>query len=779
MFDQWALQENEFRLSKPLLIGGKNIHEPDLAVDLSENLWVVYSERDLRGDCIKVRHYAESAGQKTYLCSSINGIEFQPTISTISSRSVVIVWVAHREGEWQLISRVIENDQLGPEEVLFTNEEGIFHPRLLGNSDGRAWVIFETIVNKIPQLTICFYEKRRWSDVSFLPTIKDVAIYRPNLAFGPDKSIWTSYDVYMDGNYQVFIQRIDEKSLPIKVTDNKYQNLYNSICTDVDNNLWIAWASNRNGSMRDRWWLTKWNYLRRFDGTSFSDPVGDSPDKDIYSEDPFQGWEFPSVISDTSQRIWIFGQSSHTLFAQYYGGHEWSSLFVIDQKKWGSWKPRCRAVTASMGIYLASMGLDGGQLQKIEIETKESRNLVSKPREPSSAIIKSQQKKITPTLISSSGKSLGVFFGDLHFHSTYGDAVGDIDELYYRYRDGYGYDFASLTEHDYLDGMELSLSEMKMISNCATQMNTLGEFVTFSAYEWTAPAIIEHTVQGQKVGEGHKNVYFPDEKFELFPYGSESGKSGSRLLDSLRGKDVLVIPHHTGWSGIHWEDHDENLQRLIEVCSIHGRFEYPGNLPIGHRRDHVHLGEFVIDGLNRGYKLGFVGGSDSHGLKWHHTELEGRESSHIPVGTRVGWKRDAYRAGMTAIIAPELSRQALFNALKQRRCYATSGVRIFLDFRINNRLMGSEFVINDNPDILVHVQGTAPIRSVEIVRSGYVFSGFQSLPGEGLLSVSYRMVDNIISPSESHYYYLRVIQEDGNMAWSSPIWVSYDPEFHP
>jgi hypothetical protein len=35
------------------------------------------------------------------------------------------------------------------------------------------------------------------------------------------------------------------------------------------------------------------------------------------------------------------------------------------------------------------------------------------------------------------------------------------------------------------------------------------------------------------------------------------------------------------------------------------------------------------------------------------------------------------------------------------------------------------------------------------------------------------LTDNIIIPQETHYYYLRVLQTDGNMAWSSPIWVTF------
>ena len=206
--------------------------------------------------------------------------------------------------------------------------------------------------------------------------------------------------------------------------------------------------------------------------------------------------------------------------------------------------------------------------------------------------------------------------------------------------------------------------------------------------------------------------------------------------------------------------------------STHGRFEYPGNQPIGYRRDHIHTEKTALAALDRGYKLGFVGGSDSHGLRWHAIELEGR-ATHIPHGTRVGIKEDAYRTGMTVILSRQLDRDSLFEAVYERRCYATSGVPIVLDFRVNGALMGSELAVNGQPTISVRVEGTGPLRAVEIIRSGHVFGGLHMQPGEGIPEVSFELADTMLIPGEEAYYYLRVTQEDGNMAWSSPIWVRY------
>ena len=49
----------------------------------------------------------------------------------------------------------------------------------------------------------------------------------------------------------------------------------------------------------------------------------------------------------------------------------------------------------------------------------------------------------------------------------------------------------------------------------------------------------------------------------------------------------------------------------------------------------------------------------------------------------------------------------------------------------------------------------------------------QAQPGERQVSFAYRDVD--AEPGES-YYYVRIQQEDGQMAWASPIWVDYRPE---
>jgi hypothetical protein len=162
-------------------------------------------------------------------------------------------------------------------------------------------------------------------------------------------------------------------------------------------------------------------------------------------------------------------------------------------------------------------------------------------------------------------------------------------------------------------------------------------------------------------------------------------------------------------------------------------------------RTHMLNWEQLVGGfLNRGGKTGFVGGTDTH---------EGKP------------------AARTAVLAAELTREAIFNALRSRRNYAVSNARILLDFRINGHYMGEEIETEGKPRIAVDVKGSHAIQELAVVRDGVVLRSLR--PGNQ--AVKFEYLDG--SFAGDSYYYLRVTQVDkdthGNpsRAWSSPIWV--------
>jgi hypothetical protein len=259
-----------------------------------------------------------------------------------------------------------------------------------------------------------------------------------------------------------------------------------------------------------------------------------------------------------------------------------------------------------------------------------------------------------------------------------------------------------------------------------------GAFVTIPAYEFTGARL---------PGPGHKCVYFGERIPERLP-----PKESDALLAMLREHDAIAVPHHVGWTGADLEHHDPALQPVWEICSVHGAYEHGGEQGIPPRRDVVLPGQFILDALAAGLVFGFVGGTDSHGLRWHHGVCR------IP---------DPYRAGLTAVLA-EPTRRDVLDALRARRCYATSGARVLLSVEVEGAPMGSE-IQHPAPELHVRFEGTAPVERLSIVQDG---AEALALGGEAKLELSHRLT--VREPVS--WFYVRVVQRDGETAWSSPIW---------
>ena len=128
-----------------------------------------------------------------------------------------------------------------------------------------------------------------------------------------------------------------------------------------------------------------------------------------------------------------------------------------------------------------------------------------------------------------------------------------------------------------------------------------------------------------------------------------------------------------------------------------------------------------------------------------------------------------YKNGLVAVYTKELTREAIFNAIKNRRCYATTNARILGYFNINGNISGSEIDHNGNKPLKIKVEffGTGDIEFVEIVKNGKIIS---STPGTGR---NFEIeIEDTTEKKGLNYYYVRMKQTDGEMAWLSPIFVN-------
>ncbi len=206
---------------------------------------------------------------------------------------------------------------------------------------------------------------------------------------------------------------------------------------------------------------------------------------------------------------------------------------------------------------------------------------------------------------------------------------------------------------------------------------------------------------------------------------------------------------------------------MIEIYSCWGAADnsYEVNLNAGRFKD------FEITKFINKYKMGFIASSDGHdgnpgNASYYVDYLSKNEEmkNRSQLGHYLG-------SGKVAVLCDKITRENVFDALKSKRCYAVTGAPILLSFSINGKIMGSELSGDDldkGIEIHVSVKGTDKLASVQIIRNGttiYEKSEF----GKEKLNITY--TDDLPDRDQSYFYYVKVIQQDGEMAWSSPIWI--------
>ena len=198
--------------------------------------------------------------------------------------------------------------------------------------------------------------------------------------------------------------------------------------------------------------------------------------------------------------------------------------------------------------------------------------------------------------------------------------------------------------------------------------NAPGRFITVPGYEWSG-----NTGLG-----GDRNVFFPREdgtirrsSHALVPDRSDEATDAIDARALFRdlaasGDDPVCWAHCGGrYADIHYA-HDVRIERAVEVHSSWGTFEW-----------------LLADAFERGYRVGVVCNSDGH---------KGRPGAEAPGASMFG-----ALGGLTCFLAPRFDRPALFEAMKARHHYGTTGSRLDLDVRLD--LPDGSLVYGDDPSL--------------------------------------------------------------------------------
>lgn len=325
------------------------------------------------------------------------------------------------------------------------------------------------------------------------------------------------------------------------------------------------------------------------------------------------------------------------------------------------------------------------------------------------------------------GKMLNAYFGDYHNHTSFSDGRAYPDISYLTARDYRRLDFMGVSDHD--DTTTPGEFAWNLaVCDCLTEN---GEYICLYGYE-------ENRGWAQN-GYGHWNALLR-KKDTIFHFAEDM--TPDDLYGYAKRDDVILIPHHIGvvWAPHNWDYFDAVAEPVVEVCSIHGIYD---NLETCADTVRCVEGSMLVDGLDRGYRFGIVGGSDFHNC------FSAIMNEH----------------SLTGVYAEELTREHILDAIKKRRTFATTGDKIIVDFRCNGRFMGETISGGSRLEFTAHVESADPITSAELIRGGRVVITEEVDAREASYTWS------IENPGEATYFYLRLATRSGEFAWSSPIFV--------
>jgi len=360
-----------------------------------------------------------------------------------------------------------------------------------------------------------------------------------------------------------------------------------------------------------------------------------------------------------------------------------------------------------------------------------------------------------------------LFWGTLHGESERVDSTENIESCLRHFRDELSYSFFGASPSECSE--ETPNEVWRMINTNISEFDEEDRFTTFPGLQW----------EGEPGSEGARQIVFAKEQKQMMRKKDNKYSSLKKIYKAFAPKDIISIPMFTMGKGFHYDfkDFDPDFERVVEIYNAWGcseRTKKEGNLyPVkpGKRKGVSETAEgSVIQALKNDCRFGFVaGGLDDRGIYYDFFDEE----------------QTQYPAGLTAILAKQHNRESLYEALYNRSCYATTGARIVLGLFIAGKEMGQELNTADMPGLAVNrhisgfVAGTTKLRLIEIIRNGDVIHTIEpdSYHEEFTFDDMTPLEKNSLKGKSNPFafYYLRVTQEDGHMAWGSPIWVDLVP----
>ena len=726
-----------------------------------------------------------------------------PTASCAVDGKPVVAWTEVIEDNWLINTATLQADGISNPFIFNIKSGKSINPVLISPDKNRNWIAWENFYEGKLSIYLSKFEKGYWSDPvridkgnnnCFDPAIAEAKNGDLHIAYGYNEGFHQNIEMLiLDG--QTFNVK---KTVPIAIgggLKNRVNlNTKPALTFDETNRLWISYENNRNSQ-------------RLEDGDNYTGDrccaILSYQDENLVENENLGRWLFsgendhkPTFIKDINGRLFLathcggnFTGNPHWRYRISWlnTSNNWvEPVTILQTSQKGALIPPAITFDRNNKLWLATClekifdheNLDDknnavrSRLAQLTVQQLSLPNSINSEQisfkktkiQEFLADVKSISQlsghpKITGKKLTSNGEVYQLVYGNLHEHSESSSCwpAGTEGTLHDDYRFGMfseSYDFLGITDHGY------TMTEIYWRKNTriADFYNDPPYFVAMPAMEWTLTTG-KNKELGSVFGSGHYNIVFASSiearklirnKQEVYNVKTPETKNSKLLWEFLHENkiDCITIPHHPA-DEVHpvdWSVYDEKYVPIVEMFQCRGNAEYPGcpreiNLdrhrPNKSPKGHVN---YALEKMK--YKMGFIASGD-----------------HNSMGI-----------GVAALWVKELSREGILEALRNKRCFATTGDKMIIEFKINGSITDIKASKTSAPNLDINIKGQNELDKVEILRNSQVIKSFRI--GNGIKSFNKTFVDSKFkNEREVLYYYIRATQKNKEIGWSSPIWI--------
>lgn len=764
------------------------------------------------------------ASEEIISCFSLNGETWKETNPVVGAGQYeavaaacagggdpIVVWTTI-EGQHWVIKAAIAKDRKFQAAVTLSNPaQRSINPVVMAHGPHSYLVAWEVFARGQFSIYLSRCDDGRWSEPVRVGG-DTTNCFEPALEVAKSGEIYLAYSCTDGVHRNIQLAILDPRTLQVVNTvpvavgggfkDRVNINARPALAFDREQRLWISWENNRfssrfedsdnytgdrccamvcylNGQLHEQKDVGRWLFQGRNDHlpTFFKDPAGNLfvithcgagfTQEPFWSFrishlDPATGWVPPTTLVQTQQK----GESQRP-----------SVAFADDAKSfWLVWKSdltknHCSCCAGPHEIQ-SPPDLVHSRRGRLELERFSAPNLTAAPGTLNlvATVVTefhpvdnfrpalSGRRRLPRPTVQYRGETYTLLRGNLHEHSENSNCwpAGTDGTLHDDFRYGLyseGYDFTGITDHGY------SLTEIywRKSLRMAEFYNDPSYFVALPSIEWTLSNNGKPEI-GR--GVGHRNIFFADvfeankfvrNKDEVYSETNPEAKDAEKLWALIRkvNIDCVSIPHHPA-DETHpccWETRDETIEPVVEIFQCRGNAEYRGAPRMINVSRHKPLASsdkgFIDYALrDKKYRLGFVASGD-----------------HNSMGV-----------GLACVWVKEVSRRGILEALRARRCFATTGDQIVVDFRVNGAWGGENAEGGSVVKMTFNVDAMDDITRVEILRNSRVVHVHE------IATTTRQAMGEWVDPGPVRedgvlYYYARVTQKNNHLAWSSPVWV--------